>query len=259
MGLGVGENLRRQLHLVCLQQRLANLMPLRLEEGVGHASSDDERIHLGHQVCDDADFVAHLRSAENRDERLLRMRQRLAEVFEFFLHQQAGGFLLHEMGDAFGGSVGAMRRAERVVHVEVAKLSQTPGKLRIVGFLFRVEAQILQQQGLPALQLLAISSACTPMQSGEKPTFSPRRNTSSIRMRSRSATGFRLILGFGLPLGRPRWEAKYEPGAVPQRVLDGGQRLADAGVIHDAAVVERDVEVNPHEDPFIVQRKITNG
>ncbi len=72
--LGVGENFRRQFHLVRLQQRLANLVSLRLEEGVGHAAADDEGIHLGHQVRDDADLVADLGAAQNRDEGLLWMR-----------------------------------------------------------------------------------------------------------------------------------------------------------------------------------------
>ena len=50
-----------------------------------------------------------------------------------------------------------------------------------------------------------------------------------------------------------------EARAVAQRVLDRGQRFADARVVHDAAVVERDVEVDPHEDAVIVERKIADG
>ena len=49
-----------------------------------------------------------------------------------------------------------------------------------------------------------------------------------------------------------------EAGAVTQSVLDAGQGFADAGVVHDAAVVERDVEVDAHEDAAIVERKIAN-
>src|SRR4051812_18629249 len=47
-----------------------------------------------------------------------------------------------------------------------------------------------------------------PTQSGEKPTLQLLSRTLSSNMRSRSATGFRLILGFGFPLGRPRCEAR---------------------------------------------------
>ena len=49
-----------------------------------------------------------------------------------------------------------------------------------------------------------------------------------------------------------------EARAVTQSVLDAGQSFADAGVVHDAAVVERDVEVDAHEDAVIVERKIAD-
>src|SRR5438270_4593105 len=47
-----------------------------------------------------------------------------------------------------------------------------------------------------------------PTQSGEKPTLQLLSSTLSSSIRRRSATGLRLILGFGLPLGRPRCEAR---------------------------------------------------
>ena len=47
-----------------------------------------------------------------------------------------------------------------------------------------------------------------PTQSGEKPTLQSLSSRLSRSMRKRSATGLRLILAFGLPLGRPRWEAR---------------------------------------------------
>ena len=52
---------------------------------------------------------------------------------------------------------------------------------------------------------------------------------------------------------------KNEPRAVAQRVLDGGQGFADARVVHDAAVVERDVKVDAHENAVVVERKIADG
>ena len=38
-----------------------------------------------------------------------------------------------------------------------------------------------------------------------------------------------------------------------------GQSFADARVVHDAAVVERNVEIDAHEDAAIVEREIANG
>src|ERR1035438_3011174 len=41
-------------------------------------------------------------------------------------------------------------------------------------------------------------------------------------------------------------------------ILDRGQRFANPGVVHDAAVVKRDVEVDAHENTLIVERKIAD-
>ena len=50
-----------------------------------------------------------------------------------------------------------------------------------------------------------------------------------------------------------------QPRAVTQGILDGRQSFADASVVDDAAVFERDVEVDPHEDAVIVEREIADG
>jgi hypothetical protein len=93
-------------------------------------------------VLDDADLVADLGAAEDGDERLLRMTERFAQILEFFFHQQAGGVLFHEMGDALGGGMGTVSGSESVVHVIVAELGEVAGELGIVGFFFGVEAEI---------------------------------------------------------------------------------------------------------------------
>jgi hypothetical protein len=46
---------------------------------------------------------------------------------------------------------------------------------------------------------------------------------------------------------------------VTESVFDRGQSFADAGVIHDSAVVERNVEVDAHENAVVVEGKIADG
>ena len=53
----------------------------------------------------------------------------LTEEVEFLLHQQAGGGLGNEVGDALSGGVGAMGAAEGVVDVEVAERGELRGEL----------------------------------------------------------------------------------------------------------------------------------
>ena len=45
---------------------------------------------------------------------------------------------------------------------------------------------------------------------------------------------------------------------MAQGVLDCRQRFADTSVVRDSAVLEWNVEIDPHEDAVIVQRKIAN-
>ncbi len=164
------------------------------------------------------------------------------------------------MGDAFGGGVGAMRRAESVVHVDSRRALPVAWRIRDRWLPLRHgSARFSSSNDCPRSSFSAISSACTPMQSGEKPTFSPRRRY--VVEQNAQPLGHRLQahLRIRLALGTPKVGGQNQPSAMPQRVLDGGQRLADAGVVHDATVVERNVEVDPHENALVVQRKIANG
>ena len=152
-----------------------------------------------------------------------------------------------------------MRRAERVVHIEVAQLAQLPGEFRIISFLFRVEAQVFQHERLPAFQLVRhlLGLRANTVRRKANVLAAPQ----DAIEQDAQPLGYRLQahLGIGLALGPPEVRRQYQARAVPQRVLDAGQRLANARVVHDAAVVERDVEVNAHENAFVVQRKIANG
>src|ERR1700761_4171934 len=62
--------------------------------------------------------------------------------------------------------------------------------------------------GWPDSRLSAISLATTPIQSGEKATFSSSPRMWSSRVRRWSTRGRRLIDATGLPLGRPRCEQR---------------------------------------------------
>ena len=92
-------------------------------------------------------------AADDGDEGLLRRFEGLAEVGDFLFHQQAGHGGLEKVRNALGGGVGAMRRAEGVVDVDLGQRGQRLGEGRIVGFFFGVEAQIFKQQHLAGFEL----------------------------------------------------------------------------------------------------------
>ena len=166
--------------------------------------------------------------------------------------------LRDEVGDALGGGVGAVRAAEGVVDVDVAERGELLGEGGVVGFFFRVEAEVLQQQRLAGFELLDISSAISPTQSGEKATFSETLRTCSSRL---AQAGDQRAQAHGLDrlaLGAAEVRAEDDLGLVAQRVLDGGKGLADAGVVGDDAVLEGDVEVDADEHALVGKIQITN-
>ena len=122
-------------------------------EGIGHGAAQQQDVNLRHQVLDHADLVGNFGAAENRHKWTRRIFQYPPQVLQFFLHEQAGRRLLDEFRDACGGGMRAMRRAKSIVHVNITERRQLPRKLFVVGFFFRVEAQILQQQRLARFQL----------------------------------------------------------------------------------------------------------
>ena len=78
-----------QVEPVLLDQRGAGLEPHRAEEGARHRAAEQDRVDLGQQGLDQIDLAADLGAAEHGDERPLRLVQRLAEVAELLLHQEA--------------------------------------------------------------------------------------------------------------------------------------------------------------------------
>ena len=56
---------------VVLEQRLADLVALGLEEGEAHAAADEQLVDLGQQRLDDGELVGDLRAAEHHHVRLL--------------------------------------------------------------------------------------------------------------------------------------------------------------------------------------------
>ena len=130
--------------------------------------------------------------------------QRLAEVLDLGRHQEAGRRLRDVVHDAFGGGVRAVRRSERVVHVDVGQRSASA--LANAGSFASssgVEPQVLEQTITPpgwrAIDVGGRRRRCS------RARTPPAGRAASLRW---SATGFRLNSGFGLPFGRPRCDAR---------------------------------------------------
>ncbi len=175
-------------------------------------------------------------------------------------HQQPGCRALHKFGDSNSRGVGPMRGAEGVVHVVIREFRKLLGKLFVIGLFLGMEAQVLQQQGLALFQLAGHLLGLHPDAIGaEADVFAASQ---LLVQHHAQALGHRpqAELGSGLALGTAQVRRQDEPCAVAQRVLDGGQGLADARVVGDpAAIIQRDIEVHAHEDAMVAEREIADG
>ena len=93
-----------------------------------------------------------------------------------------------------------------------------------------------------------------PSSPGSKRRFSSS-STPGASSASRARTGSTEYFGFGCPFGRPRWVQATTVAPVLLQPPQRRHRGADAEVVGDAAVLERDVEVAADEDPLAVDRR----
>ena len=237
--------------LVGFDEGFAGGLALGVEEGVGHAAADDDGVSLVEQVVDDLDLVGDLGSADDGDEGLVGFGEGLAEVGELLLHEQAGGGDFDEVGDAFGGGVGAVGAAEGVVDVDVAETGEFFGEGGVVGLFFGVEAEVFEQEGLAGFEVgghLAGDGADAVGGEGDVLVVAEDVVEEAAKVIDEGAEAHGVD---GFALGAAEVRAEDDLGLVAEGVLDGGEGLADAGVVGDDAVLEGDVEVDADEDALV--------
>ena len=181
---------------------------------------------------------------------------------QLLLHQQAGRRPRHVMGDRLDRRVRAVRRAERVVHVELGqrgqRLRRTPdrsfpppretGGSRAARRVPRDRCASRDRALGRCLADAVVANATGRPTSSDEPRGDGRRLNSAVR------------LAF-----RPAQMAREDDGrALLERVLDRRQRGPDARVVADHAVLERDVEVHADEDALageveIPDRQLRHG
>ena len=203
-GLRVLDDRARRILLVFFDQRLADRHAERLEERVGHRAADQQAIDAAEHALDHLDLVGDLGAADDRDERTFGIAERHAEIAQLFLHQQTGARGLDVRHHARDRCVSAMRRAKRIVNVDVGELGKRLRKRRIVLFFLSVKAQVLEERR-PWSPSAPRRSRTSPVRRCNRRQTPP---SASATGSSRSATGFRLNSGVGLPFGRPRCDAR---------------------------------------------------
>jgi hypothetical protein len=262
-GLCLGEGGFGDVEFVGFDEGFAGGLALRVEEGVGHAAADDDGVGFGwaivEEVVDDADLVGDLGAADDGDEGLVGFGEGLAHVGELFLHEEAGGGFLDEVGDAFGGGVGAVCAAEGVVDVDVAEGGELFAEGGVVGLFFGVEAEVFEQEWLAGFEVGGhLAGDLADAVRGEGYVFVVAEDVveEGAEVVDEGAKAHGLD---GLAFRAAEVGAENDFGFVAEGVLDGGEGLADAGVVGDDAVFEGDVEVDADEYALVGEIQIANG
>ena len=95
-------------------------MALHSEERIGHATTDDDGITGADKTLQNTNLAGNLRTADDCNERLLRVFQKRAHELDFLLDQEPciGGKIVC---NTFGRSMCTVSSAEGIVHVYITK------------------------------------------------------------------------------------------------------------------------------------------
>ena len=194
---------------------------------------------------------------EDHQERTLRIRQFIDEELQLLFHEQPHRGLRHVFCDARRGSMRAVRRAEGVVHIDVAQFGQRLGKSGVVRLLFRMETDILQQGHVARLHVGDDFFRDRPNDLVAEGDRVIDELVQVIRHRPQR------IFRHGLAL-RPA-EVRHEDNLRPflPQQCDRGQRFADAGVVSNVdfplALLGGHVEIDTHQDTLALDLQIADG
>ena len=245
-----------------LDEGFAGCLTLRVEKGVGHGAADEESVDAIEESIDDGDFIGDLGAADDGDEGAVGLGGGLGKVGELLVHEQAGGGLRDEVGDALGGGVGAVSGAECVIDVDVAEAGELFCEGCVVGFLLRVEAKVFQEQCLAGFEIGGeLGGDLTDAVWSEGYVFVFVEDV--IEQRAEAVhNGAQRECVHVLAFGTAEVGGENDAGLAAQSVLDGGDGFADARVIRDAGrrvFGEGDVEVDADEDALAGEIQIADG
>ena len=255
LGLGLRQHVLAVVDLRLVEQALADLQALRLEEGEGHAAADDQGVDLLEQVLDDVQLVRDLRAAQDGDERTVGVLQRLAHDGKLLADEVAGHARAEELRDALGGAVRAMAGAERVIHIAVGQGSQVLGEVLDVLGLLLAEAGILQEHDVAVLH----RGDGRPGVLAHDVVVIGKHDGLAQVLGEALGHGRQGELGLRAVLRLAQMAAQDHAAAVGDQLLDRRERGDDALVVGDLAVLHRDVEVTAHEHLFAGHFDVVNS
>ena len=215
-----------------VEQRLAGRRPCRPrtarrrrwpwapEEREAHAAADEHLVGHAEEGVDHLELVAHLRAAEDGDER-------------------AGGVLPQ-------AERAPPPRAPAAGRPALGRCAAGRRSRRGHGATRRRRRSRRRRSPSTSCATKAGSLASSP---GSKRRFSSSSTPGASSARPGPDRRHRVAVS-GAPFGRPKWVARDHGRALALQPLDGGQGGADAQVVGDAPVLDGHVEVGAQQDPL---------
>ena len=168
------------------------------------------------------------------------------------LHQETG-VRGQVVGDTDRRRVGAVCRAEGVIHEDLAIARERLRVFLLVRLLFRVEAQVLEHHHLARLEPRNRVPRADAQRVARDRHRHPQQPGETLRHRPKPSGLNDLAL-------RPAEVAHQHDGrAVLEQVDDRGIARADPRVVLDLAVLDRDVEVDANEDALALRIEVSDG
>ena len=221
-------------------QRLADIDTLGGEEGVGHPAADDQVLHLADQIGQHVELGRDLGPADDRGHRRFGITQRGVERLQFGFHR-AARIGREVMRQALGGRMRAVRRAERIVDVEVAMRGHAPREFGIVGFLARPEADIVEQADIAIAEDADRLFDDGPHHLGDEHDLLVQ-HLLDIALHEAGAHGRE-----ALALGTPVMREQQDLGTLFGEFEDGRLDRLDARNVGGRTILHRQVEIDAYQ------------
>ena len=235
------------VELVLLEEALADLVALGLEEGEHHAAADEQLVGLAEQVVDDAELVGDLRAAEDHDVGPRGVDGQPAQHVDLGGHQAAHRGRQPQRHVVHGGLL-AVHHPEPVGDERVGQVGQLPGERRpdlvVLAGLAAVEADVLQHRDLAVLEPGHRLVGALPHRVGGEGDVLAEQLTEPLGHRPQG------VLRVGRAVGTAQVGDHDDAGALVGERLDRRHAGLDPPLVGDRAPVERDVQVRADQDPL---------
>ncbi len=225
-----------------LVQRLADIEAQRREKGIGDAAAHDHLIDLAQQGFQHRELGGYLRAGDDGEQRPRRLLERRLQRRQFADQQRAGAGHRRVLRDSVSARLGAMRRAERIHHIDIAQRGHFLRQIVRVLLFALVEAHVLEQHDLAGVNVHAVQPVL----------LQGHRHPQQLRQALGHGSEREFLRVLAL-LGTA--EMRHHQHARPrrQRRLDGRQRRANPRIAAHHPILNRHVQVLADQHPLAAQ------